>query len=212
VSAADKQPPGIQMLFEYEFVDGEPGDKDVWQLAILLRRLRPEWFDPNRRLAGHDDVRQADQFMVLRGRTRPAGTATRLPLYDLFWNGRTGASVEGLTVAAGHWAGDGDEGDRLVPKKDLVGVLQVLLQAERLKVAQGLGYAATLADELQQFRLKTIPLTDDAVEWRERPHDDLVLAVAVAAWHAERYPPLFFISLKTGSVFPPRPRWPFSRR
>jgi hypothetical protein len=38
-----------------------------------------------------------------------------------------------------------------------------------------------IAKELQQFRPKTVPLTDDVIEWRERPHDDLVLAVAVAA-------------------------------
>ncbi|HEX3149845.1 MAG TPA: hypothetical protein VHR66_17340 [Gemmataceae bacterium] len=34
-----------------------------------------------------------------------------------------------------------------------------------------------------------------AVEWRERPHDDLVLAVAVAAWQAERHVPGFFIKV-----------------
>ena len=34
--------------------------------------------------------------------------------------------------------------------------------------------AAKLADDLQQFRMKTVPLTDDVVEWRERPHDALV--------------------------------------
>ena len=60
-------------------------------------------------------------------------------------------------------------------------MLQVLLQAKRLKVAKELDRAATLADELQQFRMKTVSLTDDVVEWRGRPRDDLVLAVAVAA-------------------------------
>jgi hypothetical protein len=136
-------------------------------------------------------------------------TAVGRGVYDLFWDGRTGAGVQGLTVTAGYGAGTDDRGGRLVPKKDLVGALQVLLQGKRLQVAKGLEMAGTLAEELQQFRLKTVPLTDDVVEWRERPHDDLVLAVAVAAWHAERSPPLFFISLKTGPVFPPRPRWPF---
>ena len=71
-------------------------------------------------------------------------------------------------------------------KKDLVGVLQVLLQEKRLKVAPALEHAAMLATELQQFQLKAISLDPCAVEWREQPHDDLVLAVAVAAWQAER--------------------------
>jgi hypothetical protein len=108
-------------------------------------------------------------------------------------------------VTAGHSAGKDDRGGNLVPKKDLVGVLQVLLQAKGLKVAQHLAFAGTLAEELQQFRMKTAPLTDDVVEWRERPHDDLVLAVAVAAWHGERPCPFFFAVLHPGT--PVRPRW-----
>ena len=133
-------------------------------------------------------------------------TAVGRGVYDLFWNGRTGASVWGLAVTAGHSAGKDDRGGNLVPKKDLVGVLQVLLQGKRLKVAQGLDMAATLADELQQFRLRTVPLTDDVVEGRERPHDDLVLAVAVAAWQGERPSPFFFAVLHPGT--PVRPRGP----
>jgi hypothetical protein len=44
-----------------------------------------------------------------------------------------------------------------------------------------------LAQESWQFQLKAVPLTQDAVlDWRERPHDDIVLALAVAAWLAER--------------------------
>ena len=115
-------------------------------------------------------------------------TAVGRNVYDLFQCGRTGAAVRGLAVTAGHSAGRDDHGRELVPKKDLVGVLQVLLQGKRLKVAQGLDMAATLAEELQQFRLKTVPLSDNEVEWRERPHDDLVLAVVVAAWQGERGP------------------------
>jgi hypothetical protein len=136
-------------------------------------------------------------------------TAVGRGVYELFWNGRTGACVQGLTVTAGYGAGKDDHGGRLVPKKDLVGALQVLLQARRLKVAPALEHAATLAEELQQFRLKAVPMTDDMVEWRERPHDDLVLAVAVAVWQGERHSPLFFIRLDKGAAVRPRPRWPF---
>ncbi|HVK13907.1 MAG TPA: hypothetical protein VM597_34510 [Gemmataceae bacterium] len=132
-------------------------------------------------------------------------TAVGRNIYDLFRNGNTGAAVWGLAVTAGHSAGKDDRGGELVPKKDLVGVLQVLLQGKRLKVAQGLDMAATLADELQQFRMRTVPLTDDVVEWRERPHDDLVLAVAVAAWQAERGPGFTVISIE-GDPVPVR-RW-----
>jgi hypothetical protein len=134
-------------------------------------------------------------------------TAVGRGVYDLFVYGPTGASVWGLAVTAGHSVGKDDRGGDLVPKKELVGVLQVLLQGKRLKVAQGLEFARTLAEELQQFRLKTVPLTEDVVEWRERPHDDLVLAVAVAAWQGERGPGFFVAVFEPDPPIPTRSWW-----
>jgi hypothetical protein len=113
----------------------------------------------------------------------------------------------GLAVTAGHTAGTDDQDGNLVPRKDPVGVLQVLLQARRLKVAQGLEYAGTLAEALQQFRAKTVSLTDDVVEWRDRPHDDLVPAVAVAAWQGERGSPVFAVVFRPDPPISARPRW-----
>jgi hypothetical protein len=55
-----------------------------------------------------------------------------------------------------------------------------------VKVAATLEYAPLLVSELQNFRLKQVSLkTDDVLAWREYPHDDLVLAMAVALWEAE---------------------------
>jgi hypothetical protein len=138
-------------------------------------------------------------------------TAVGRGVYDLFWNGRTGATVWGLAVTAGHSAGKDDHGGNLIPKKDLVGVLQVLLQGKRLQVAKGLEMAGALAEELQQFRLKTVPLTDDVVEWRERPHDDLVLAVAVAVLQVERPGGVFAYTTRTMPPQGPRAGWPVLR-
>jgi len=74
-----------------------------------------------------------------------------------------------------------------VPKRDLVGVLQVLLQNQRLKVAPG-PLSDTLAKEMLSFKVKIDPATahDSYSAWREAEHDDLVLAVALAAWWAEK--------------------------
>ena len=76
-----------------------------------------------------------------------------------------------------------------VPKRDLVSVLQLLFQSERLKIAKQLPEAKTLIDELLNFRVKIDTRTahDSYEAWREGQHDDLVLAVAMAAWYAERY-------------------------
>jgi hypothetical protein len=75
-----------------------------------------------------------------------------------------------------------------VPKRDLVSTLQVLLQARRLKIAAGLPEAAALTRELQVFRAKVSVATghESFEAWRERDHDDLVLACALAAWLGER--------------------------
>jgi hypothetical protein len=133
-------------------------------------------------------------------------TGVGQPVFESVRDAKTGASVYGLTVTAGHAAAPDERGGWLVPKKDLAGVLQVLLQEKRLKVAPALEEAATLASELQQFQLKSIPLDPSAVEWRERPHDDLVLAVAAAAWRAERQAPVFWIEVFSTPAIE-QPRW-----
>lgn len=75
-----------------------------------------------------------------------------------------------------------------VPKRDLVGGLQVLLQAGRLKIARALPFASALVDELLRFRVKIDPVTahDSYGVWREGKHDDLVLALAVAVWEGSQ--------------------------
>jgi hypothetical protein len=78
-------------------------------------------------------------------------------------------------------------GGWLVPRQELVGTLQVLLQCQRLKVAPALPEAALLVRELANFRAKSAIAAEDLVlSWREGEHDDLVLAVALACWHAGR--------------------------
>jgi hypothetical protein len=74
-----------------------------------------------------------------------------------------------------------------VPKRDLVGAVQTLLQNRRLRIAAGLPLADVLRKELLNFRIKIDPKTahDSYSHWREGDHDDLVLATAVACWYRE---------------------------
>jgi hypothetical protein len=52
--------------------------------------------------------------------------------------------------------------------------------------ADSLPEAPILVRELEMFRAAPPILRGDAVEsWRERPRDDLVLAVTIAAWLGE---------------------------
>jgi hypothetical protein len=52
-----------------------------------------------------------------------------------------------------------------------------------------LAHAETLETELQNFRVKITAAANETFgAWRERDHDDLVLALALAVWHAEKQP------------------------
>src|SRR5215217_5331627 len=79
-----------------------------------------------------------------------------------------------------------------VPKRDLAGAVQVALQSRRLKIAADLPDAQVLVAELQNFRVKISLAGHDSYgagtgeEWRVGAHDDLVLAVAIALWAAQR--------------------------
>jgi hypothetical protein len=85
----------------------------------------------------------------------------------------------GNTVApdpSGHW------GFR-TPKRDLVSAVAVALEQRRLKIAAALPEAATLTAELETFKRTVTPAGSDQYSaWRERDHDDLVLALALAVW------------------------------
>lgn len=88
-------------------------------------------------------------------------------------------------VAAGEETRDGRT--VRVPKRDLVGALAVLLETGRLRIAAGLAHGGTLTTELRRFRARVGAAPDTADDWRDRDDDDLVLAVALGAWHAERH-------------------------
>ena len=115
-------------------------------------------------------------------------TGVGAAVVDLF---RT-SGVAGLTpvlITAGTAVSRDDQGVYHVAKKELVSTLQVVLQEGRLQIASGLGHAPTLQLELQQFRVKITAAANETFEaWRERDHDDLVLALALAAWYAEKQP------------------------
>jgi hypothetical protein len=71
-----------------------------------------------------------------------------------------------------------------VPKRDLVGVVNVGLQSDLLKFATALPLTKTLQDELKNFKVKITAAANDTYgAWREGQHDDLVLALAVALWY-----------------------------
>jgi hypothetical protein len=112
------------------------------------------------------------------------GTGVGRAVVDLF--SAAGLAPVPVTIHGGEQVTADEQGGFRVPKRDLAGVLQVLLQGGRLRIARGLPAATLLAAELLNFRVKiNLKTAHDTYEaWREGDHDDLVLAVALAAWHA----------------------------
>jgi hypothetical protein len=92
-----------------------------------------------------------------------------------------------VTLSSGHVTLH-ERGGYIVPKKEIVGTLQVLLQTRRLHVARDLPDAPMFLRELETFRVHVTTAGSDATEaWREGINDDLVFAVGLAAWAAEQY-------------------------
>lgn len=77
-----------------------------------------------------------------------------------------------------------------VPKRELVGKMQTLLQSGRLRIADELQWSEVLRKEMQAFTVKTSKTGQDTYEAaRERDHDDIVLAVALACWYRHNLTP-----------------------
>jgi hypothetical protein len=113
-------------------------------------------------------------------------TGVGRPVFDLFE--RVGLRPLGITITGSDTV-HGEGRQWRVPKRDLVGILQVAVQAGRFKVAQELPEARQLVDELLNFRVKiNLKTAHDSYEaWREGVHDDLVLSVALACWTATQF-------------------------
>jgi hypothetical protein len=125
------------------------------------------------------------------------GTGVGRPVVDMFVASRQLAKLRveivAVTITSGHavsldYRDDGVQ-DWHVPKRELVGAVQMLLQARRLHIAPRLPEAATLEAELRNFKLKFTASANLQYEaWREGDHDDLVLAEAMASWALLRGP------------------------
>ena len=123
-------------------------------------------------------------------------TATGRPVYSLIL-GELAHALEGtgthfkhgpitVTSVAGGVSNSPDVG-HLVPRRDLISSSQILFDEGELKIAERLALAATLRDELLGFKPWASKRGEDLEGWREGKDDDLVLAVAMSVWAAERF-------------------------
>lgn len=171
----------------YQALDGtETRDHPPVNFALRhLERMLPGTGYPeivSRVEALHRQLRNPTVLVDATGVGRPAVELFRKP----------DSSMSVLTLTAGDQTTQ-DGSSYRIPKRDVISATQVLLQTGRLKIARSLPHAALLARELVNFRFKVgREKADDTPDWREGPDDDLVLALAIAAWEAERNPGLAF--------------------
>jgi hypothetical protein len=122
----------------------------------------------------------------LRGRCTVVadGTGVGRAVMDLLRDSEMNCELVAAQITGGarvHGVG----GSWNVPKRDLISVLQVLLDQRRLIFAEGLPRMRTLVDELMAMEARmTAQGNEQFAARREGSHDDLALALALACWRA----------------------------
>lgn len=122
----------------------------------------------------------------LAGKTQLVVDATGVgrPVMDMLRG--AGLQPVALTIHGGAKVTSGRRSPR-VPKRDLINGLLLTLQAGALRISDQLPHAETLTRELTEMRRKVSAAGHDSYGvWRDGEHDDLVLALAIALWAAER--------------------------
>ena len=168
-SGAMRYPPELEATYQVRHLErlsrGTPYPQQVERVTRLVEQTR--------RTVGTEPRMVVDQTGVGR------------PVVDML-RAAGHKRLAAVTIHGGDQATrEGNE--HRVPKRELVSILQVLLQSDRLAVARSLPEADTLTKELMAFKVTLSATGHDSYgnDWRENAHDDLVLAVALAAWLGE---------------------------
>ena len=117
------------------------------------------------------------------------GTGVGRPVVDQLRKAKPEAILMPVTITAGQTE-TMDQGFYRVPKRDLIIGLQLVLQRGALQIAAKLPFARKLVEELEAVEVRISPAGNEQyAAWREGTHDDLVFAVALAYWSAQKaYP------------------------
>ena len=91
-----------------------------------------------------------------------------------------------VTITAGNEESQNGYARFTVPKQVLVSNLDAMMHTGELRIAKELKETPALETELKDFRRHVSEAGRYSFKAREGQHDDLVLAVAIAAWRAVR--------------------------
>jgi hypothetical protein len=134
-----------------------------------------------------ETVREMVQSPALEGQCCLVVDATGVgrPVVDLLQRAGLDCPIRPVVVTGG-MRERMEGGWAHVPKRDLMIRLQMLLQ-HQLKIATNLQYGAALVKEMSEMRVRLTPAGNEQYgAWRNGSHDDMVFAVALACWGAEK--------------------------
>jgi hypothetical protein len=129
-------------------------------------------------LSGHDKVKPAELVIDETGVGRAVG--------DIFV--AAGLKPKRVSITAGSEVASAGPDRWHVAKTVLISVVDAMLHRGVLRFAASLSEAPAMRDELLDFRRKLSDAGRATYAARSGAHDDLVLAVAIAAWWASRWP------------------------
>jgi hypothetical protein len=110
------------------------------------------------------------------------------PVVDMLRDSTLMASVRAYTITHGFTEGEFKDRHGTVPKLHLCGVTQAAVQQRRVRYADGLRLGPVLEKEMETFQVKVTETRNETFpSWREKDHDDLVLALALIIWYGERH-------------------------
>jgi hypothetical protein len=114
-------------------------------------------------------------------------TGVGRPVVEMLRESSLQAYVRGYTITAGFNEGEYKDGIGTVPKLHLCARTQGAVQQRRVKYAEGIPLGRILEKEMETFQVKVTENRNETfAAWREKDHDDLVLALALIIWYGEQ--------------------------
>jgi hypothetical protein len=117
-------------------------------------------------------------------------TGVGTPIVELFREQFPRLPIYAITITGGNQV-TGTPSNPHVPKHHLINTCSVILERQRLEIAQHMRHTNDLRDELQAYQHETTEHGNEIYAPAHGEHDDLVIALSLALWTAEnKQPPI----------------------
>jgi hypothetical protein len=163
------------------------------KLKILVERLQPDERATLRR------IRPAEVVIALDA------TGAGIPIADMFREADLRARLVEISFTSGQETRqEGGGGAYYVPKKTLIGGLGLVVETGRLVLAEGMKFADVLRREFESFTQTLSASGRSTFEAASGAHDDLLSALAMSVFLAEKEGGSGGWTVESGGVPPTR--------